>query len=336
MNLTTKYMGLELKNPLIVGACNLSADIDNLKKIEQAGAAAVVYKSLFEEQIQLETLEFDEALQEHNERYSEMTTIFPKMEHAGPKEHLLNLKKAKKALNIPLIASLNCVYDNTWVDYAKEIEKTGVDALELNFYALPKDFQQDAKKVVEEQVYLIKDIKDELSIPVSVKLSPYYTNMLSVISNMDKAGANAFVLFNRLFQPEIDIEKEIHHFPWNLSSSNDRRLPLRFAGLLYGEIKGDVCCNSGIFTGADAIQVMLAGATAFQIVSTLYKNGIDQITKILSEIEEWMQRKNYTTLEQFVGKLSNKNMKDPYAYKRAQYVDILWNSATIFEKFGAV
>jgi len=146
MNLTTKYMGLELKNPLIVGACNLSADIDNLKKIEQAGAAAVVYKSLFEEQIQLETLEFDEALQEHNERYSEMTTIFPKMEHAGPKEHLLNLKKAKKALNIPLIASLNCVYDNTWVDYAKEIEKTGVDALELNFYALPKDFQQDAKK----------------------------------------------------------------------------------------------------------------------------------------------------------------------------------------------
>ncbi|MEI6765294.1 MAG: dihydroorotate dehydrogenase-like protein [Bacteroidota bacterium] len=335
-NLSIKYMGIELKNPLIVGACNLVTDIKNLKKIEEAGAAAVVYKSLFEEQIQLEGLELENDIAEYTERNAEMVNLFPDIKHAGPVEYLMHLAAAKKSLTIPVIASLNAVYQDSWIEYAQKIEETGVDGIELNFYSVPKSLDITAAQIEDEQVEILKAVKAAVKIPVSVKLSPYYSNPLNIVSKMDKAGAGAFVLFNRLFQPDIDIEKLEQHFPYNLSNVEDNKLAMHFAGLLFGEVKGTICSNTGIFTGEDMIKMILCGADSVQVVSTLYKNHVTQITTMLDELNAWMDKKGYKTIADFKGKLSKKNSKDPFAYKRAQYVDIMMKSNSIFKKFPIV
>jgi dihydroorotate dehydrogenase (fumarate) len=333
-NLKTHFMGLELKNPVIVGACNLSTDLDNLKKMEEAGAAAVVLKSLFEEQIQLESLQMEREMDEYTERHAEMTSLFPTLQHAGPKEHLLMVKNAKKAVNIPVIASLNAVYREAWVEYAKLLEDTGVDALELNFYAVPRDINKSGESIEQEQIEILKEVKKSVSVPVCVKLSPFYTNPLNLISLMDKAGADGFVLFNRFFQPDIDLNKETHiiHFP--MSSEEDNKLPLRFAGLLHGNIKAGICSNTGIYNGTDVIKMILAGADCVQVVATLYKNKITYLSKIISDIESWMESRKYNSLEAYRGRLSNKKINDPFVYKRAQYVDLLMKSDQIFKKEG--
>ncbi len=333
VNLTTKYMGLNLKNPVIVGASNLVKELDNIKKMEEAGAAAVVYKSLFEEQIELERLQLSEELNQYDERHAEMISLFPDIEHAGPTEHLMHLRRAVEAVTIPVIASLNCTFEETWIDYAKAIEQTGVNAIELNFYSVPGDFKKEEKAIVNEQLDIVNHVKKNLKIPVSVKLSPFYTNVLNVIQVMYFEGVDGFVLFNRLFQPDINIEKEEHRFQYHLSNEDDNRLALRYIGLLYGEINGSICANTGIFTGKDVVKMLLAGADCVQVVSTLYKNGITQVTKMLTEIETWMEQKNYGTIDSFQGKLSKKQMKDPLAYKRAQYIDILMKSEEIFKKY---
>ena len=332
-DLKTTYLGLELKNPIIVGACNLVNDMDVVKKLEDAGASAIVYKSLFEEQIQLEGFEMEEDLNTYNNIHSEMGSLFPDLQHAGPDEHLMKLEKFKKSVDIPVIASLNAVFEPTWVEYALQLEALGVDALELNFYAVPKDFKKDESQIISEQVSVLRKVLSKVKIPVSAKLSPNYTNALKAISLMDAEGVNGFVLFNRLFQPDIDIEKEEMFFPYNLSSHEDNRIALRFAGLLAGNIKGSVCSSMGILDGKDVIKMILAGADCVQVVSTLYKNKPEHIKSMLSDIEKWMENKSYTSLNDFRGKLSNNNTSDPYAYKRAQYVDILMKSDNIFNNY---
>jgi dihydroorotate dehydrogenase (fumarate) len=332
-DLRVNYMGLELKNPFIVGACNLVTDIKNLKKMEAAGASAIIYKSLFEEQIQLENLEMHEALAEYEERNAEMRSLFPDITHAGPEEYLTNIKQAKESLSIPVIASLNGVYKESWIDYAKKVQKAGVDGIELNFYAVPDKFDLEAKTIEEKQIEIVKEVTSAVTIPVSVKLSSFYTNTLKVIADMEKAGAKAFVLFNRLFQPDIDIDKEVHHFPYNLSNEEDNRLPIRYAGLLYANIKANICANTGVFTGKDAVKMILAGADCVQVVSTLYKHQIDIISFLIQEMEIFMKDKGYNTINDFKGKLSKKNSKDRFAFKRAQYVDILMKSNEIFKKY---
>ena len=332
VNLKTNYLGLELKNPIIVGACSLSADPKNLLKLQEAGAAAIVYKSLFEEQINLESLELEEEMTEYNERNAEMVKLFPELNHAGPAEHLNNLRIAKQTLSIPVIASLNATYKVSWLDYASQIEATGVDAIELNFYAVPEKFEKDAYGIENFQLDIVASIKNRVKIPVSVKLSHYYANPLNIIQKMDKAGANGFVIFNRLFQPDINIEKEEHLTPSNLSTEHDSRLPLRFAGLLYGNINANICANTGILTGVDVIKMILAGSDCVQIVSTLYQNGSSVIGSMLAEIEKWMKVKNYKSIADFKGKLSNKTINDPFVYRRAQYIDLLLKSDSIFKK----
>ena len=334
IELKTTYMGIELKNPLIVGASNLVTDHETLKELENAGAAAIVYKSLFEEQIQIEELEFEEEMAEYNERHAEMINLFPSMKHAGPKEHLMNLNKAKEILNIPLIASLNCVYEDTWIDYVEKIQETGVDGIELNFYAVPKDLDTEGHSIETAQINMLKKIKEKIKIPFSVKLSPFYSNPLNVIAKMDEVGVGAFVLFNKLFQPDFNIENNELVFPYNLSNPDDNRLALRYAGLLYNQINANICSNTGVYTGKDAIKMILAGADSVQIVSTLYKNKVTYIKTMLEEIEAYMQSKNYYKLDDFKGKLSKKSINDPYAYKRAQYVDILMKSDHIFKKYS--
>jgi dihydroorotate dehydrogenase (fumarate) len=323
-NLKTTYLGLDLKNPLIVGASSLTANPDKLAELEDAGA--IVFKSLFEEQIQYEEMELMNALGEYAERNAEMTKLFPLYKHAGPKEHLLKLKKAKESVSIPVIASLNAVYHDTWVDYAKQIEQTGVDAIELNLYITPRSFDMTGQDIIESQVDTINKVATVVSIPIAVKLSPFYTNPLSVIARMDIERVGAFVLFNKLFQPDINIDSETLEQNILLSDSYDARLAIRFAGLLYGNIKADIASAGGIMNGTDALKTILAGASAFQVVSTLYKNGPSQIKTILSEIEAWMDKKGYADINSFKGKLSRKNLKDPFAYRRSQYIDIIMQS----------
>ncbi len=334
MDLKTNYMGVDLKNPLIVGASNLVTDLGALRKMEEEGAAAIVYKTLFEEQIHLENLQNFHAEEDYANRHAEMTgSPYPSSDEAGPEVFLARIKEAKEVLGIPLFASLNCVYDETWEEYARKIEDTGVAGLELNFYAIPRTFEIDGRSIITEQLDLLEKVKKAVTIPVAVKLSPYYANPLHVIDRMDKLGVDAFVLFNRLFQPEIDIDMEEHYFPYNLSTQNDNRIALRYSGLLYGEINAKVCANTGIFTGEDVVSMILAGADVTQVVSTIYKNGIGQISTILNEIETWMKKKNYKSLDDFKGKLSRKTLQDPFTYKRAQYVDILMKSEEIFKKY---
>jgi len=335
-DLSTTYMGIKLKNPLILGACNLVAKPETIKQIEQAGIGAIVYRSLFEEQIQLENLQMDEELTEYEYRNAEMTNLFPGLEHAGPKEHLYNLQKLKKSVNVPVFASLNAVYEPTWVEYAKELEKTGVDGLEINLYAVPGYFEVSGQSVEDKQVQIVKAVKKAVKIPVSVKISIFYTNPLNFIKKVDEAGADAYVLFNRFFQPDIDIEKEEFHYPWELSNPKDRMLALRAAGLLYGNVNGNICASRGIYDGDDVIKMILAGADAVQIVSTVYRNQPVVISDILSKLNSWMDEKGYKTLNDFRGKLSRKNMKDPFIYQRAQYVDILMKAESIFKKYPMV
>ena len=337
-NLKTKYMGLDLKNPVIIGANNLTTNIDNLKRMEEAGAAAIVFKSLFEEQIQLENLELHEQMTEYEDRNAEMITLFPKAgsETDYPADHLLKLKKAKESVNIPLFASLNAINDDTWVEYAKKIEETGVDGIELNFYTVPEKGTGEQDDIEKHQTQTLRKVKSAVNIPVSVKLSPYYTNPLKLISGLDSAGANGLVLFNRLFQPDIDIDSEKHHFPYNLSNKEDNRLPMRFAGMLYGNTKASICANTGIFNGHDVIKMLLAGADTVQIVSTLYLNKIEVIGSILAEIEKWMDSKGYGTIDSFRGKLSRKNSESNLPYRRAQYIDYMNTTSEILKKYKAI
>jgi len=331
VNLSTKYMGISLKNPIVVGASNLVQDVKNLRKLEEAGAGAIVYKSLFEEQIQLESLEMQHDLQSYSHWDAEKASIFPDLQHAGPAEFLHHLKRARQEVSIPLIASLNAVYEESWVEYAQKLAETGVDGLELNFYANANKLNEKPLEIETRQVEILKKIKSVVKLPVSVKLSPYYTNTLRMVYKLDRANADGFVLFNRLFQPDIDIEKEVHTHPYNFSTSNDGGLALRYAGMLHGEVHGSVVASTGILTGEDMVKMLLAGADAVQVVTALYKKGFGQIGNMLEFLEQWMETKGYTQLSDFRGKLSRKATKNPFTYKRAQYVDILMHSDELFK-----
>lgn len=333
-NLKTNYMGFELSNPIIAGASKLTAYVDTIKKIEDAGAGAIVCGSLFEEQIQLEQQKFDNLLADISNVDAEISNLFPmNVEHKGPEEHLYWLRKTKESVKIPVIASLNCVNQDTWVDYAKMIEETGVDGLELNFFHVPQDMEINGAEVEKAQHTVLNELKSKIKIPISVKLSYFYSNTLNLIKSMDNDGVNAFVLFNKLFQPEINIESETHVTPFNLSREGDYGTALRFAGLLYGEINGNIIANTGIHTGEDVVKMILAGADAVQVVSTLYKNDLSQIGTMVKTLESWMDRKGYKSLADFKGKLSRKNVEDPFIYRRAQYVSLILKSEELVKRY---
>jgi len=224
---------------------------------------------------------------------------------------------------VPLIASLNAVTGATWTEYARQLADQGVDALELNFFATPRDFEVGGDAVEDEQEQIIREVRAAVKIPLGVKLSVFYSNPLNFIRRLDGAGADAFVLFNRFFQPDINTETESVTQPFNFSSPADNRLPLRFAGLLHGRIRADVCASTGITSGADVVKMLLAGAAAVQVVTGLYRQGVKSIRPMLDEISRWMEVRSYPTIEAFRGKLSAKNAHDPWAYTRAQYAKML-------------
>ena len=331
-DLKTTYMGLDIANPVVVGASKLTSSADGIKMAEEAGAGAVVCASLFEEQIQLEQWKMDNDIASLSDVDSEIGGFFPSLEHSGPKEHLHWVKRAKESVKIPVIGSLNAVEKETWVEYAKMLQDTGVDGLELNFYHTPGDATKPGADVEKGQLDIIAAVKDVVSIPVSVKLSYFYSNVLNLVAEMEKIGVAGYVLFNRLFESDIDIDEEKHTIPLNLSSKGDNKLACRYMGLLYGNVAGQLCSNNGVFSGRDVVKAILSGASAVQIVSSIYKSRFDQVGEILKDLNQWMDSKSYADINSFIGKLSEKNLDDRFVYKRAQYVDLILRSNELLDE----
>jgi dihydroorotate dehydrogenase (fumarate) len=319
-SLKTTYMGLELANPVVVGACSLSKSVDSIKKIEEAGAGALVIKSLFEEQVQLERASFEADRTEHDHQFPTAVTMFPEVEHAGPKEFLYWVEKTRKEVSLPLIASLNAVGEQTWVDYAKQLAETGVNGLELNFYSQPLDFKISGADIEKAELDIFKKVRAAVDIPIAVKLHAQYTSLFHTVNAFDRAGANAVVLFNRFFQPDINIETEEEVHKLRLTHGGGGGTTLRWTGLLSGGLNADIAASTGIESGEDAIKMILAGANAVQVVSALYRNGVSHIQTILSDMSAWMEGKGYKTISDFRGKLSKERSDNPWALERAQYV----------------
>ncbi|MFW5871284.1 MAG: dihydroorotate dehydrogenase-like protein [Verrucomicrobiota bacterium] len=330
-DLKTSYMGLELKNPVIAGASGLTAETDSIKQLEESGVAAVVVKSLFEEEIELERFKYEKDLDKNNYRHPEMITVHPHPAFAGPEEYLQWLSRAREKVDIPLIGSLNAVRRETWLDYAVKIEQAGVDAIECNLFSVPGDPGKDGAAIEREQVELAGELKKALSIPLSLKLSYFYANPLNIIQRLDKAGADGLVLFNRIFEPDLDIDKMEHIAPFNFSHETDYRLPMRYAGLMEGNVKADICCSNGIFSGGTAAKMILAGASAVQVVSALFVNGHGHVETMISELSDWMEKNGYGSPADFKGRMSKRHSNDPGAYTRAHYARLLMNPRRVLQ-----
>ncbi|MBN1646686.1 MAG: dihydroorotate dehydrogenase-like protein [Spirochaetales bacterium] len=326
-DLKTSYLGIKIKNPVVAGASRLTANLDTIKELEQSGAAAVVCASLFEEQIQLKRYRQDNDLAAMTVGSdAEMARLFEYHRDTGPEEHLMWIKKTKDALDIPVIGSLNAVHDNIWTEYARKIQDTGADALECNFYFVPDGGTKTPAEIEMEQLKTMEKIRKAVSIPIAVKLSYFYSNPPQFIARAAGTGVNGFVLFNRLFEPDISVEQQKHVIPLNLSNPGDNRLSLRYTGLLFGRTSTDFISSTGIFDGKDVIKAILSGANTVQIVSTLYRNGIGQIRVILDELSAFMEANGLGSLSDFRGKLAGVNVNDPFVYKRAQYISMLLRS----------
>ena len=325
VDLTTKYLGLTLKNPLVPSASAISNKIENIKKMEDAGASAVVLESLFEEQIRVEGADFEEGQEHGGESYAEALSYFPKLTEyrLGPATYLEHVAKAKAAVKIPVIASLNGASVGGWTSYAKDIQQAGADALELNIYYIPTDLDLTGADVENTYLEILKSVKSAVTIPVAVKLSPFFSNMGNMAKKLDAAGADALVLFNRFYQPDINLENlEIEHsILW--STPQARRLPLRWIAILYGQVQAQLAGTSGIHNAQDVIKLLMAGASITQLCSVLYKQGIDQIKVIEREMINWMDEHEYESVKQMQGSLSQRNCPDPSAFERAQYMKAL-------------
>lgn len=319
-NLQTKYLGIEIPNPVIVGACALSTRLDVIKKIADAGAGGLVIKSLFEEQIQIERGQIDAIRDGMDNVFAEAITLFPKVEHSGAKEHVYWVKKARKAVTIPLFGSLNCVNLENWVDYSRQLAEAGIDGLELNFYSPALEPTVSAGDVEKREVEIVSKVRDAIKIPVSVKLHPYYTNLLNHVTNLENAGANGFVLFNRLFQPDIDMVSETKLARVNLTEQRDTLLPLKWMALLRERVEGTLIASTGITSGSDAAKMILAGADAVQVVSVLYRMGLPEIGKILTDLQNWMNQRKYEDLAAFRGKVAKGKADDLWSFERGQYI----------------
>ncbi|MDJ0774204.1 MAG: dihydroorotate dehydrogenase-like protein [Mastigocoleus sp. MO_167.B18] len=327
MDLTTTYLGLKLRSPLVPSASLLSEDIDNIKRMEDAGAAAVVMHSLFEEQLSNERYELHHHLTYGTESFPEALTYFPEPEtfRIGPEEYLHHISQAKKKVDIPIIASLNGTSVGGWTDYARLIQEAGASALELNIYYVPTDMEITSEQIEQTYIDILTAVKATVTIPVAVKLSPYFTNMANMAKRFDNAGADGLVLFNRFYQPEINLETLDVQPHVLLSTPQAMRLPLRWIAILYGQINASLAATSGIYKAEDVIKMLMAGANVTMLCSALLENGIDHIRCIESEIYAWMEKHEYQSVKQMQGSMSQKNCPDPSAFERAQYMRALQN-----------
>ncbi len=322
--LSTKYMGIELKNPVVVAASALSCKVENIQRAEEAGAGALVIRSLFEEQIRHEIGQLDEALSQGAESYAEALSYFPAIAHGEAKEHLFWVERSRAATEFPLIASLNAVTPGGWVKYARQLVDTGVNGLELNYYSVEADLNRSGLDAEKRMLDIVSAVRQEVDVPVAVKIGPFYTSVGHVIHQLEETGVNAVVMFNRFLQPEIDPDREAVLHEMTYSTSSEMRVPLRWIGLLYGRIGIDMAANTGIMEARDVAKCLLAGAQVVQVASTLFRNGIGHVTELVQGLEKWMDEHGHAELEDFRGKLSQANFSgDPVMYERAQYLDFL-------------
>jgi len=325
MDLTTTYLGLKLRNPIVPSAGPLSHTVDSMKRLEDFGAAAIVVYSLFEEQIVHETAELNHYLAQGTESFAEALTYFPEAEdyNLGPEEYVEHIHKAKQALKIPVIGSINGVSTGGWTKYAKKIEEAGADAIELNVYHVAADPAQDGAAVENRYLEILRAVKSTVRIPVAMKLSPFFSSMANMAQRLDKAGADGLVLFNRFYQPDIDLETLEVTPNVILSTPHAMRLPLRWVAILHGRIKASLAATSGVHTAHDVLKMLMAGADVTMMCSALLKHGPGKVREVLAEMEKWMVEHEYESVAQMKGSMSQKSAADPSSFERANYMKAL-------------
>lgn len=325
MDLTTNYLGYKLRSPLVASASPLSETADGIQRLEDAGAGAVVLFSLFEEQLKLEQLALHHHLTEATNSYAEALSFFPEPQafKATSARYLELIAQAKQRVNIPIIASLNGTTPGSWIKFAKQIEEAGADALEMNLYTIPTDPNVSGAEIERSDVEMVRAVRSSISIPVAVKLSPYFSNMANMAKRFDEAGASALVMFNRFYQPDIDLETLEVRPNILLSTPQAQRLPMRWIAILYGHIRADMAATGGIHTGQDAVKMLLAGATVTMMASALLKNGVNHLRTVEQELVAWMTEHEYESVAQMRGALSQRHAENPSAYERAQYMKAL-------------
>jgi dihydroorotate dehydrogenase (fumarate) len=325
MNLSTTYLGLTLKNPIVPSASPMSRTIGSIRAMEDYGASAVVLYSLFEEQIRHETNELNHFLSHGTESFAEALSYFPQQTdyYHGPEEYLEHIASAKKAVEIPIIASINGSTAGGWTDYAKKMQQAGADALELNIYHIPTDPDITGAEVEDMYIDIMRAVRSSVSIPVAVKLSPFFSSVASMAKKLDDAGANGLVLFNRFYQPDINLDSLQVEPGVVLSTSEALRLPLRWVAILHKQVKADIAATTGIHTAEDVLKMVMAGANVTQVCSALLRHGPRRIREIITGITQWMVDHEYASLEQMRGSMSHKAVADPSAFERANYMKAL-------------
>lgn len=323
MDLTTTYLGMTLKSPLIPSAAApLTENLDNFRRMEDAGAGAIVLHSLFEEQIRQERFELQHHLTHATDSFAEALTYFPEPEifHVGPQAYLDHISNAKDLVDIPIIASLNGSTLGGWVEYAQDIEQAGADALELNVYYVPTNLEMTGAQVEQNYLDILRAVKSQVRIPVAIKLSPFFSNLANMAKQLSEVGANGLVLFNRFYQPDIDLEALEVKPNVLLSTPQAMRLPLRWIAILSGRIDVDFAATSGIQRGQDVIKLLMVGANATMICSALLRHGIEHLQVIEQEMRDWMKEHEYESVKQMQGSMSQVNCADESAFERAQYM----------------
>ncbi len=322
MDLTTTYLGMKLRTPLVVSASPLSEEIATIKHMEDEGAAAVVLYSLFEEQITHEQHELHHNLTHGTESFAEAISYFPEPEHfhVGPDGYLEHIRRAKAAVDMPIIASLNGSTLGGWLDFAKLIQQAGADALELNLYHIPTDIDVPGAEIENRYLHVVETVKASVSIPVAVKLSPFFSNMANMAKKLDDAGANGLVLFNRFYQPDIDLDALEVRPNVLLSTPPELRLPLRWIAILYGRIRADLAATTGVHQAQDALKLLMVGAKVTMIASALMKYGIEHLRTLEADLWQWLEEHEYESVQQLQGSMSQKHSGNPGAFERAQYM----------------
>ena len=322
IDLSTSYLGRKLRTPLVASASPLSQEIDNIRRLEDAGASAVVLYSLFEEQLRQEMFELEHHLNAGTESFAESLTFLPQAGEfrLGPEGYLNHIRKAKEAVSIPIIGSLNGSTPGGWTRYAKEIEQAGADALECNIYFLPTDLDVPGVEIEQTYIEILKSVRASVSIPVAVKVSPFFSNMANMAQRLDDSGADSLVLFNRFYQPDIDLDQLEITPHVLLSTPQALRLPLTWIGILYGRIRAGLAATSGVHGAEDVIKLLMVGADVTMLCSTLLRNGISHLRYIEQGIQQWMDEHEYESVEQMKGSMSQLRCSDPASFERAQYM----------------
>jgi dihydroorotate dehydrogenase (fumarate) len=325
MNLTTNYLGMLLKNPIVASSSPLSHNIDSIRRLEDAGAAAVVMYSLFEEQIGFDSYYIDYHLTQGIDSYAESISYFPDMQsyNIGPDEYMNLIRRAKEAVDIPIVGSLNGASVGGWTDYAALIEEAGADALELNVYYLPTNIEISGLEVERLYLDILSAVRQAVTIPVAIKLSPFFSSTANMASRLADYGADGLVLFNRFYQPDFDLENLEVTPRLVLSNSNELRLPLRWVAILYGRLSVDLAITSGVHTSQDVVKGLMAGAKVTMMASELLQNGIRRIGQVLNEFVTWLNEHEYESVTQMIGAMSQKHCAEPAAFERANYMKML-------------